>query len=175
MIQQRGLAPSRSQAHPVIIAGVLVGILDILAAFVVRYWLTRASPVRVLQGIASGLLGAAAFTGGAATAVLGMFLHFVIAFAVAGVYYATSRRWRFLVQHPIFSGIVYGVAVHWVMNTIVLPLSRLPMGPRTPPFSFTLIMIVVHMLFVGLPIALTVTRSSRAQAFRRGESATPRQ
>jgi hypothetical protein len=58
MIQQRGLAPSRSQAHPVIIAGVLVGILDILAAFVVRYWLTRASPVRVLQGIASGLLGA---------------------------------------------------------------------------------------------------------------------
>jgi ABC-type Fe3+ transport system permease subunit len=82
---------------------------------------------------------------------------------------------RFLVQHPIFSGIVYGVAVHWVMNTIVLPLSRLPMGPRTPPFSFTLIMIVVHMLFVGLPIALTVTRSSRAQAFRRGESATPRQ
>ena len=161
MIQQRILAPSRSQVHPVIIAGVLVGILDILAAFIVRYGFTRTSPVRVLQGIASGLLGPAAFTGGAATAVFGMFLHLVIAFAVAGVYYIASRRWRLLVQHPIVFGVLYGVAVHWVMNQVVLPLSRFPMGPRTPPFTFTLAMVVVHMLFVGLPIALTVARSER--------------
>jgi hypothetical protein len=166
VIQQRILAPSRSQVHPVITAGVLVGILDILAAFIVRYWFTRASPVRVLQGIASGLLGPAAFTGGAATAVLGMFLHLAIAFAVAGVYYAASRRWRILVQHPIVSGVLYGVAVHWVMNQIVLPLSRLPIGPRTPPLSFTLAMVVVHMLFVGLPIALTVAGRDRADERR---------
>lgn len=161
MTQQRVVAPSRSRVHPVITAGVLVGILDILAAFVVRYWFTRAGPVRVLQGIASGVLGPAAFGGGATTAVLGMFLHLVIAFAVAGVYYVASRRWQFLVQHPIPSGILYGVAVHSVMNAIVLPLSRLPVGPRTPPLSFTLAMVVVHIIFVGLPIALTVARSQR--------------
>ena len=34
MIQQRILALSRSQVHPVITAGVLVGILDILAGCV---------------------------------------------------------------------------------------------------------------------------------------------
>jgi hypothetical protein len=158
VIQQRILAPSRSQVHPIITAGLLVGILDILAAFIVLYWFTRASPVRVLQGIASGLLGPAAFTGGAGTAVLGMFLHLAIAFAVAAIYYGASRRWRFLVQHPILSGILYGVGVHWVMNGIVLPLSRLPMGPRTPPFGFTPATVVVHMLCVGLPIALTVAR-----------------
>jgi hypothetical protein len=144
--------------HPVVIAGAVVGILDILAAFVVRYSFTRTSPVRVLQGIASGLLGPAAFGGGAATAVLGMFLHLVIAFAVAGIYYAASRQWRSLLQHPVVAGVLYGVTVHTVMNVIVLPLSRLPMGPRTPPFSFTLAMVVVHIFFVGLPISLIVAR-----------------
>ena len=49
------------------------------------------------------------------------------------------------------------------MNEIVLPLSRLPMGPRTPPLRFTLVMIVVHMICVGLPIALTVAREDRAR------------
>jgi hypothetical protein len=148
--------------HPVITAGVLVGILDILAAFVVRYSFSRVSPVRVLQGIASGLLGPAAFAGGPATAVLGMFLHLVIAFGVAGVYYAVSRKWRFLVHHPIVSGVLYGVTVHAVMNGIVLPSSRFPIGPRTPPLSFTLVMVIVHIFFVGLPVSLTVAHSDRA-------------
>ena len=150
--------------HPIFIAGVVVGIVDILAAFAVRYAFTRASPLRVLQGIASGAMGPAAFSGGTSTAVVGMLLHFVIAFVVAAVYYAVSRRWRFLVERPVLSGMAYGVIVHWVMNTVVLPLSRLPVGPRTPPFSFTVAMIVVHILFVGLPIALIVAsrRASRS-------------
>jgi hypothetical protein len=150
--------------HPIVAGGLAVGILDILAAFAVRYAFTRGAPTRVLQGIASGLLGPAAFSGGAATALLGLALHFVIAFGAAAVYFAVSRRWRFLVRHPIISGLAYGVIVHWVMNTVVLPLSRLPMGPRTPPVSFTLTMIVVHMLFVGLPIALAVKWGERAPA-----------
>ena len=161
MIQQPIVRPSRSRPHPIISAGVLVGVLDILAAFIVRYSFTGGSPVRVLQGIASGLLGPAAFSGGAMTAALGLLLHFVIAFAVAGVYYFASRRWRLLVRQPIVFGILYGIGVYWVMNAIVLPLSRLPMGPRTPPVSLTLVMTVVHMLFVGLPIALTVARSDQ--------------
>ena len=62
MIQQGTPAPSRSPLHPIITAGVLVGILDSLAAFIVRYSFTSTSPVRVLQGIASGVLGPGAFT-----------------------------------------------------------------------------------------------------------------
>ena len=152
--------------HPIVTAGVIVGILDILAAFVVRYAFGRVGPQRVLQGIASGLLGPAAFTGGVPTAVLGMLLHFVIAFGAAAVYFWASRVWRFLIDQPVVWGVLYGVAVHTVMNQIVLPLSRLPRGPRTPPLSFTLTMIAVHIFFVGLPIALTVARHARAQPRR---------
>jgi hypothetical protein len=50
------------------------------------------------------------------------------------------------------------------MNEIVLPLSRLPMGPRTPPVSLTLTMVAVHMICVGLPIALTVARADRQES-----------
>ena len=147
--------------HPIVIGGIAVGILDILAAFAVRYAFTRASPVRVLQGIASGALGPVAFSGGAWTAFWGLMLHFVIAFGAAAAYFAVSRWWRFLVRHPILSGLAYGVIVHWVMNAIVLPWSRFPLGPRTPPASFTIVMVVVHMLFVGLPIALAVAWRER--------------
>jgi hypothetical protein len=76
---------SRSPLHPVLVPGVLVAIVEIHAAFVVRYSFTRTSPVRVLQGIASGLLGSAAFSSGAATAAIGMLLHLVIAVVVAAV------------------------------------------------------------------------------------------
>ena len=148
-----------TRVHPVVLGGLAVGVLDIVAAFAVRYAFTRTSPVRVLQGIASGLMGPAAFRGGAGAALLGVALHFVIAFGAAGVYYAVSRKWRYLVNHPIVSGVVYGVIVHWVMNSIVLPMSRLPFGATAPPFSFTVTMVGVHVLFVGLPIALAVAWS----------------
>jgi hypothetical protein len=94
--------------HPVLTGGIAVGILDILAAFVVRYGFGRVPPIRVLQGIASGVLGPSAFSGGVRTAVAGLALHFVIAFGVAAVYFAASRSWQFLVRHPVWSGIAYG-------------------------------------------------------------------
>jgi hypothetical protein len=153
----RTLSP-RSVGNPIVIAGVVVGIVDIVAAFAVRYSFGAVSPVRVLQGIASGVMGPAAFRGGPATAALGMLLHFVIAFAVAGVYYAVSRKWRLLLHHPAVSGTLYGIAVHAVMNVIVLPLSHFPSGPRTPPLSFTLTMVLVHVFCVGLPISFIVAR-----------------
>ena len=145
-------------AHPVIVGGTAAGVLDILAAFAFR-GAFGVGPVRVLQGIASGLLGPAAFQGGAATAFVGLALHFVIAFAVAAVYYAASRALPVLAHRAVLCGLAYGVVVHVIMNQVVLPLSRVNF--RTPPWSFVASMVVIHMLFVGLPIALAVRRASR--------------
>lgn len=145
-------------SHPVVVGGVAAGILDILAAFAFRA-AYGVSPVRVLQGIASGLLGPAAFQGGASTALLGLALHFLIAFVAAAVYYAASRVLPVLVERAVLCGLAYGVAVHLFMNQVVLPLSRVNF--RTPPWQFVAVMIVIHMLFVGLPIALAVRRGSR--------------
>ena len=69
-------------------AGLACGVLDITAALVV-YGFFGAKPVRLLQGIASGLLGPKAFDGGLATALLGLLCHFVIAFGLL-----LSTLWR---------------------------------------------------------------------------------
>jgi len=103
-------------------AGFACGVLDITAALVV-YGYFGAKPVRLLQGIGSGLLGPKAFDGGLATALLGLLCHFVIAFGAAAVYFVASRGIRFLIQNAVLSGVLYGVAVYFFMNRIVVPLS----------------------------------------------------
>ncbi len=150
--------------HPVILGGGLVAVLDIAAAFALR-GAFGSPPIRVLQGIASGVLGPAAFQGGVSTAALGMVLHVAIAFVVAAVYYVVSRWWSWLVRHPVASGLVYGVAVHSVMNEIVLPLSRVTF--RRPPWYVVVSMVAIHMVCVGLPISLSVAHADN----RRREAA----
>ncbi len=71
-------------------AGLACGVLDITAALIV-YGYFGLKPVRLLQGIASGLLGPKAFQGGLGAALLGLLCHFVIAFGAAAVYSAASR------------------------------------------------------------------------------------
>jgi len=139
----------------VLSAGLLAGALDIAAAFAI-YGLRGATPLRILQFIASGLLGAAAYKGGLRTAALGALLHFFIACAAAAVYYAASRKLEVLVRRPVISGVVYGVVVYVVMNHLVVPLSAIGRRPFVP--TMAVVLLVVHMVCVGLPIAVVVRR-----------------
>jgi hypothetical protein len=138
-------------------AGSACGILDITAAFLV-YGYFGAKPIRILQGIASGLLGPKAFAGGLATAFLGLFCHFLIAFGAAAVFLVASRFFRFLIEYAAISGVLYGIAVYLFMNRIVLPLS----AAAPQPFSTRgmIISVVIHIFCVGLPISLIVRRFS---------------
>jgi hypothetical protein len=140
-------------ARGILFAGLLAGVLDITAAFASSA-LRGVGPVRVLKFIASGLLGPAAFQGGAMTAALGMALHFVIALGAAAVYWAASRVIVVLTRHPVPFGLLYGVAVYFFMSLVVIPLSAVPKRP----FVLSLQGIVIHMLCVGLPIALVLRR-----------------
>lgn len=110
-------------------------------------------PVRLLQGIASGLLGPSAFTGGIPAALPGFFFEFVIATGAAAVYVLASRSMRFLIRRPWIAGPLYGIAVYWFMQLVVLPLSRY--AHRRFSLRITLVGIAIHMVCVGLPIALT--------------------
>jgi hypothetical protein len=105
---------------------------------------------RVLQGVASGALGPAAFDGGSSTAAVGLTCHYFIAFVWAAIYWIVSRRWPMLVSQPILWGALYGIVVHLIMSRIVLPLSRL-----RRPFSWKawLMQIPIHMVCVGIAIA----------------------
>src|SRR5882762_10028184 len=135
--------------------GLLCGVLDITAALVV-YGTMGAKPLRLLQGIASGLLGPRTYSGGTATALLGLLCHFVIAFSAAAVFATASRLTPFLVRHAVLSGVLYGIAVYFFMSRVVVPLSA------TAKFPFSLKMmvvgIVIHIFCVGLPIALAARR-----------------
>ena len=138
--------------------GLLAGVGDIMFAFVVS-WLRGVGPVRVLQSVASGLLGRAAAEGGLATAALGALLHFLIAFVWAAVYWLASRRLEVLARRPVVCGLLYGVVVYFFMYFVVLPLSAIYF-PLTRTASSILLNAAGHMLLVGLPIALAASKFS---------------
>src|SRR3989442_2313125 len=117
--------------QPILLGGLIAGTLDITYACIFSYLRRGTRPSVVLQSVASGALGRSAFEGGAKTAALGLFFHFLIATTAAAVYYVASRRLRFLVNHPCIFGPLYGIGVYLFMNFVVLPLSAI--GPRATP------------------------------------------
>jgi hypothetical protein len=140
-------------------AGLVAGVLDITYVIVI-FGFRGVRPARILQGIAAGLLGREqALQGGAATAALGLALHFTIALGAAAVFYVASRRLRFLVEKPVLGGVAFGAGVWLFMNLVVLPLSANPPKSFPPPQWW--IVFIAHLLCVGLPIAFVVRRLGR--------------
>jgi uncharacterized membrane protein YagU involved in acid resistance len=148
-----------SHAFPAILfAGLACGTLDITAAFIVYGNMFHVGPTRILHNVASGLLGRDAYTGGVATAAVGLLCHYVIAFGAATVFFFLARACPFLLSQPVLWGALYGIAVYFFMNRIVVPLSNV----AKTPFSFKMMIIgvVIHIFCVGLPIALVTRRFS---------------
>jgi hypothetical protein len=140
------------------LAGLLAGALDITATSTLMA--LQGMPLeRLWQGIASGALGTSAFKGGKRTAALGLFFHFLIAFIVTAIYYAISLRLPILTTRPLLCGVLYGIVVHVVMSRIVVPLSAAP--KREFSLKAFLIQLIIHICFVGLPIAFVITHFSR--------------
>jgi hypothetical protein len=140
-------------------AGALAGGLD-LGWALAEAALRGAPPGRVPRAIASGLLGRAAFEGGAEVVVLGVALQFVIATGAAAVYRAASRFVPLLLERPALAGAAFGVAVYGVMHLVVLPLSAIPWRVSFAPGRLAS-GLAAHVLCVGLPIAFTVRRLAR--------------
>jgi uncharacterized membrane protein YagU involved in acid resistance len=154
--------PGRGSSSPVrsiLIAGLVIGVvggLDQTTFFILTQHFT---PVSIFQFIASGLLGPAAFAGGYTTALVGLLIHFVISFVVAGVFILAATTIAFLRRTVWISALVYGAAVNFFMSALVLPMSGAPKMPVTP-------LLVAHgliadALFVGLPLAILVWRDAR--------------
>src|SRR4029450_5286741 len=150
-------SPEKSRALPAIgFAGLIVGILDITSAFLIA-GIKGTGSIRMLQGIASGLLGQRSFEGGRATAGPGLAIHFLIAFTAAAVFYAVSRKFSSLTQYAVVSGLLYGIAVYIFMYWIVGPLA-FPTARHS--VSRDIIALIIHIVLIGLPIALVVRRFS---------------
>jgi len=142
----------------VLLGGLVGGAFDITYAIVFSYLRRGVSPSRVLQSVASGLLGPAAYDGGAPTAALGLALHFFIALVAAAIYVFASQYLAILVRRPVLAGAAYGVAIYAFMNLVVIPLSRI--GPKpAPPLVVLVTGLLVHMFLIGVPIALAARRA----------------
>lgn len=143
----------------VIGGGTAAGAIDIVNAF--AFWYLRAGtpPMRILQSIAAGLLGMDSFAGGAATAALGLLLHFGMSLAMATAWYFACLRWPPLLQRPVAFGLLYGAITWFVMNQVVVPLSR----ATPPPFIAAWFAdgVLVHLLLFGVMLALVARWSAR--------------
>jgi len=146
-------------ARLVVLAGLVGATCDITYAILYYGW--RGIPAeRILQTVASGLLGKASYDGGWPTAALGLACHYAIVIAAAAVFYAVARRWAWLRHEPVATGLAFGVAIYAFMNFVVLPLSAYPYPLRFPLLT-TATGLLAHML-VGLSIALITRRAHPA-------------
>jgi uncharacterized membrane protein YagU involved in acid resistance len=152
----------RPNYQAILWGGLIAGILDISAACVTAAILNGRSPMTVLQSVASGLLKANAYKGGARSAAIGLALHFFIAYVWCTVFYLASRQLAVLLRNPVVTGLLYGIFVYLMMYGIVLPLTfhrNFFTSPR-----IVIIAVLTHMFCVGLPISVIVSRFSRERS-----------
>ena len=152
---------------PIVYAGALVGVLDITAACINARVLAGFAPSHVLQSVAGGLLGRGTYTGGFATAALGLAMHFTMALTVAAIFYVLTRRFSLprKLLGVVVVGMLYGAAGFAVNNFATAPfLSWVRSLYLHTPILFKPPMgwsqLVIHLFCVGLPIALVMRQYS---------------
>ena len=121
------------------------------------------SPLWVLQSVASGWLGADAFTSGVPGGLLRLASHYGILLVAAAIYFAVSRRLLILQSQALACGALFGVLVYLFMNFVVLPLSAFPYTLSYTPLRL-LEGFASHAVFVGIPIALAIRWPARGHA-----------
>lgn len=152
-ITRRENPPRRTR--DILAGGLVAGALDFV--FAISLWGSRGVSAEIIpKSVASGILGPPAFEGGSAIVALGTGLHFSMTTTMAAAYALAPPT---IHRRPLMAGPLYGAAIWFVMNKIVVPLSAAPMKP--PPLTIQLADLAAHMLLVGLPIALLVRPSAQ--------------
>lgn len=150
----------RSILKPILIATLVAGTLDILAATALTL-LNGRDPMNMLRNVASGPFPGA--TGwGAQGSLLGLAVHFALMAAMAAIFMLAASRWRRLWERPFLWGFLYGLATYVVMNLIVVPL-RWPANFPPSPLSVAT-QLFCHIVLVGIPIALIARRHLRRRS-----------
>jgi hypothetical protein len=139
-----------------LIGGGVGGLLDAVYATVLWGFIIGDNPAGVWQSVAAGLLGKASYDGGSGTVLLGLVLHFFIAFVMALIYVRASRRLPVLIERPVLMGVLYGAALYVIMNFGVVPLSAI--GFHAPSLKGAIGALIPHVLFVGPAIALAAAK-----------------
>jgi len=146
----------------ILLSGLLVGTLDILAAFIDVYIATGKNPVGVLNYIARGVFGKTDFTATDTAALLGLLFHYIIAFAFTFFFFWVYSRVEWMRKNWVLTGILYGIFVWAIMNLIVVRLSNIPTAPLSamkPMKALKAALILICMM--GLPLAFIAHKRFR--------------
>jgi len=140
----------------VLSAGLLAGTLDITAAIVHYVIKTGKNPVNILNYIASGIFGKAAFGDNSWMPVMGLIFHYSIAIIFIAFFFLIFPKLKFLSRNIVLSGLAYGIFVWVVMNLLVVPLSVISRFPTSVMQS--VIGCLILMFAIGLPAAIMAYR-----------------
>lgn len=158
-ITRAALDSRNSILRSIVPGGMFIFIIQLIHSWIVPSLIQKTPFIVVLQYIASGALGNAAFEGGLATALLGVLFHLVISFVIAGVFILSADRIPLLRRYPIPGASLYGFGVFIVMNFIVIPLSAAPPVPA-PTIPWLIEVMIEHVLAIGLPLGIVVRRNN---------------
>ncbi len=145
----------------------VIAAVDGLFASALSVFAYASTVTRLWQGVASTVLGPAAFEGGTPTVLVGVLLHLGVALGWSAVFLAlamsSSRLRRIIASRGgiVAVAAVYGPAVWLVMSLAVVPL----LTGRPPALTVRwLVQLVGHIPFVALPIVAMTARGTGAAA-----------
>jgi hypothetical protein len=144
-------------ANAILTTGLIAGTLDILSALTHAYLARGTKPEIIFKYISSALVGSEAFAGGTGMIVLGLVIHYLIAFCWTLLYFLIYPKLKFLHQNRVLSGVIYGIFVWAAMSFVFVPLTAIPRSPFNP--TSALIGMTILILMIGMPNAF------RAHAF----------
>ena len=98
-VEIRSNDPSPRWVSALVRGWLIAAAIDISYATGFSYLRCGVRPSRILQSVASGLLGASACQGGARTAALGLGLHYVNALIITVIFFAVASRATSLLKH----------------------------------------------------------------------------
>jgi hypothetical protein len=141
-------------------AWLLTGVTDGLFSSVLAAFFYGSTVTRLWQGVASVLIGAVAFEGGAHTALIGLVMHFGVAFGWAAVFLFVVMRLPLVrrvlaTQYGVAKvAAVYGPFIWMMMSIVIVP----RFTHRPPTFNYRWwVQFFGHIPFVALPIVAAVS------------------
>ena len=156
---------SRSDALPRLLrAGLLTGISDGLFASFLSAVVYGSTVARIWQSVASVLLGPDALTGGTRTALIGVLMHFGVAFTWSAVFLflvMRSARVRETLTAPygvVKIAALWGPLIWLMMSLVIIP----QFTHRLPNITIRWwVQLFGHIPFVAMPMVWSIGRGAR--------------
>ncbi|HYJ64561.1 MAG TPA: hypothetical protein VEV62_12510 [Parafilimonas sp.] len=148
----------------VLLTTIVAGTLDIIAAHVDQTIRTGRFPDKMFYAIAGGAIGLQrAFTSGKEVLLLGIFIHYFIAFCFTLFYFVIYPAVKKVLPNKFVNGFLYALFVQAVMTFIVLPLTAFPKRPFVFTIDVVIGLLVLTVVF-GLPISIMTENYYRKKA-----------